>query len=363
MNNLLEYSGVVTKIRAMQKNLLTDDDFREIVAMPDVAAVEAYLKKNPAYAEAFSNINENDIHREALEAVFGSNVYRDFAKIYNFADPDQEKFLKKYARRYEIKLLKKCLKYAIAGRAPGDEILWHKDFFKKFLSLDVEALHECTSLDMTLKAVENTEYYPVLMRVRNGGRADFAKRHLQAGRFRAVPHGAHIAPLRRDRPLAVLTVPRLYEFGKAVQKSTRANRAERQTERLGKHVPRIVAFEHQQVAHEPRAFDGASVFAHYRYLAFKAKFQRNHAHDPHQETVERAYERKVLARNHLAQHRGEVGAGQRQGQALRLFGGDALVCGGFGQALDEAVEYLSGGHAGEGQRDNSFRLHAAEDQS
>ena len=172
MNNLLEYSGVVTKIRAMQKNLLTDDDFREIVAMPDVAAVEAYLKKNPAYAEAFSNINENDIHREALEAVFGSNVYRDFAKIYNFADPDQEKFLKKYARRYEIKLLKKCLKYAIAGRAPGDEILWHKDFFKKFLSLDVEALHECTSLDMTLKAVENTEYYPVLMRVRNGGRAE-----------------------------------------------------------------------------------------------------------------------------------------------------------------------------------------------
>ena len=120
MNSLLEYSGVVTKIRAMQKNLLTDDDFREIVAMPDVAAVESYLKKNPAYAEAFGNINESDIHREALEAVFGSIVYRDFAKIYNFADPDQEKFLKKYARRYEIKLLKKCLKYAIAGKAPGD---------------------------------------------------------------------------------------------------------------------------------------------------------------------------------------------------------------------------------------------------
>ena len=70
MNSLLEYSGVVTKIRAMQKNLLTDDDFREIVTMPDVAAVESYLKKNPVYAEAFGNINESDIHREALEAVF-----------------------------------------------------------------------------------------------------------------------------------------------------------------------------------------------------------------------------------------------------------------------------------------------------
>lgn len=172
MNSLLDYSGVVTKIRAMQKNLLTDDDFREIVAMPDVSAIEAYLKKNPSYAEAFTNINESDIHREALEAVFGSIVFRDFAKIFNFANPEQEKFLKKYARRYEIKLLKKCLKYALAGKQPGDEILWHKDFFKKFTSLDVEALHESSSLDMTLKALYGTEYYPVLMRVRNSGRAE-----------------------------------------------------------------------------------------------------------------------------------------------------------------------------------------------
>ena len=67
MNSLLEYSGVVTKIRAMQKNLLTDDDFREIVAMPDVAAVESYLKKNPAYAEAFGNINESDTCRLGQE--------------------------------------------------------------------------------------------------------------------------------------------------------------------------------------------------------------------------------------------------------------------------------------------------------
>ena len=62
MNSLLSYSGVVTKIRAMQKNLLTDDDFREIVSMPDVAAAYAYLKRNPAYAEAFDRIDENDVH-------------------------------------------------------------------------------------------------------------------------------------------------------------------------------------------------------------------------------------------------------------------------------------------------------------
>lgn len=172
MSSLLEYSGVVTKIRAMQKHLLTDDDFRDIVAMPDVAGIEALLKKNQAYAEAFAHIDETNIHREGLEAVFGNIVYRDFAKIYNFCDPDQEKFLKKYARRYEIRLLKKCLKYAIAGKSPGDEILWYKDFFDKFTQLRVDALHESTSLDMTLNALRGTEYYPVLMKVKAGGRAE-----------------------------------------------------------------------------------------------------------------------------------------------------------------------------------------------
>ncbi len=172
MNSLLSFSGVVTKIRAMQKNLLTDDDFREIVSMPDIAAAYAYLKKNPAYSKVFDHIDENDIHREALEEVLGGIVYRDFAKIFNFCNPEQEKFLKKYARRYEIRLLKKCLKFALAGKAPEDDILLYKDFFDKFTNINVAALYESTSLDMTLKALSGTEYYPVLMKVRTGGRAE-----------------------------------------------------------------------------------------------------------------------------------------------------------------------------------------------
>mgnify|MGYP000765944527 CR=1 FL=1 len=32
MGNLLAYSGIVTKVRAMQAKLLTDEDFRNIAA-------------------------------------------------------------------------------------------------------------------------------------------------------------------------------------------------------------------------------------------------------------------------------------------------------------------------------------------
>lgn len=45
MGNLLSYSGIVTKIHAMQAKLLTDDHFREIAQLRNVAEVVTYLKK------------------------------------------------------------------------------------------------------------------------------------------------------------------------------------------------------------------------------------------------------------------------------------------------------------------------------
>jgi V/A-type H+-transporting ATPase subunit C len=59
MGNLLSYSGIVTKIHAMQAKLLTDDHFREIAQLRNVAEVVTYLKKLPAYAKAFETVDEN----------------------------------------------------------------------------------------------------------------------------------------------------------------------------------------------------------------------------------------------------------------------------------------------------------------
>ena len=49
MGNLLAYSGIVTKVRAMQAKLLTDEDFQNIAAFHTVTEVSAYLKEHPVY--------------------------------------------------------------------------------------------------------------------------------------------------------------------------------------------------------------------------------------------------------------------------------------------------------------------------
>ena len=50
MGNVMAYSGLVTKVRAMQAKLLTDQDFENIAALHSVPEAVEYLKGKPAYA-------------------------------------------------------------------------------------------------------------------------------------------------------------------------------------------------------------------------------------------------------------------------------------------------------------------------
>ena len=52
MGTLLSYSGISTKIRAMQSKLITEEQFQEIVQLSSVPQVAAYLKRTPEYSTA-----------------------------------------------------------------------------------------------------------------------------------------------------------------------------------------------------------------------------------------------------------------------------------------------------------------------
>ena len=110
MKGLLAYSGLATKVRAMQGQLLTEEDFQTIVRCPDVPAAAAWLRQQPAYEAVLRDLDTATIHRGQLEPHLRESVYRDFAKIYRFADSSQRKFLDLFMMRFETAWLKECLK-------------------------------------------------------------------------------------------------------------------------------------------------------------------------------------------------------------------------------------------------------------
>ncbi|MGX8703366.1 MAG: V-type ATPase subunit [Lachnospiraceae bacterium] len=165
MKGLLAYSGLTAKVRAMSGKLLRREDFDTLIACPDMQSALAFLRQTQAYQAALAPLADGTAHREQIEAMIETSIFRDYAKIYNFAEPEQEKFLKKYARRYEIKVLKNCLRNAYVGQKPGPEVFRDPAFFTKFTLLDPAALSEAKSIPEVVEALKGTEYYEVLKKL------------------------------------------------------------------------------------------------------------------------------------------------------------------------------------------------------
>ena len=84
MDALLSYSGLTTKIRAMQSRLLTDDQYRELAELKSVPQAVTYLKQQPAYEAILDSLSEEALHRGKIEQLLVNSIYRRFTRSINF---------------------------------------------------------------------------------------------------------------------------------------------------------------------------------------------------------------------------------------------------------------------------------------
>ena len=91
MGNLLKYSGIVTKIRAMEAKLLTPEQFADIANLRSVPDIADYLRKNTAYAEVLDTLTEDQIHRGNIEKVLVQSLYHDYTKDLPFLRAESER--------------------------------------------------------------------------------------------------------------------------------------------------------------------------------------------------------------------------------------------------------------------------------
>ena len=163
MKGLFTYSGLTTKIRAMQGHLLNDRNFREIVELPNVPAAVSYLKQQPSYAELFQGLEESSLHRGQIEQILHLAVYRDFSKLYRFSNLEQRKFLSNYFKRYEISILKECLNKIFDHRDVSLNLSIYQDFFDRHSQLDLALVTSSSSPEELISNLKGTEYYDPLV--------------------------------------------------------------------------------------------------------------------------------------------------------------------------------------------------------
>ncbi|MFA9378145.1 MAG: V-type ATPase subunit [Lachnotalea sp.] len=165
MAKLLSFSAIATKIRAMQSKLLTENDYRELAALGSVSEAVVFLKKQPAYANLFSAVDETRLHRGQVERILHLSLYTDFNKLYRFSNMEQRKFLNLYFMRYENSILKTCMRSVLNGNKdiPNKDIV--KDFFEHYSSIDMDKLFVAHTIEEFVACLKGTNYYKPLSKL------------------------------------------------------------------------------------------------------------------------------------------------------------------------------------------------------
>ena len=159
MGSLLSYSGLSTKIRAMQSKLISEAQYQEIAQSESVTQVVAYLKKQPGFLELWRDLDETSLHRGDIEKLLTHTIYQNFAKLYRFANPMQRTFMALYFKRYEISVMRTCLRKIFDKDRTDLDLSLFKEFFDRHSKLDIEKLAGSSSLEEFVNNLQGSEYY------------------------------------------------------------------------------------------------------------------------------------------------------------------------------------------------------------
>ncbi len=155
-SGLLDYSGLVTKTRAMHGGLMSRQTIVGLSECEKVEDILSFLREYGSYAPIYQS-HEEIAHRAQVEAVIDDSLYSDYGKLYRFASGEQRKGLEIIFLRYEMNVLKRCME-RIGKQEREKSLAYLNLFFGQHASFDVEAVTGADSMSEFLTALSGTRY-------------------------------------------------------------------------------------------------------------------------------------------------------------------------------------------------------------
>lgn len=160
----IKYSGLITKSRALSARLLTPEDYYRIISMDSVVEAIAYLREHPGYKDIFRYADDDISHRGQLEHILAYSLYRDYLKLYRFADAKGREFLAFLEKRIELTLIKSSLR-AIYTREALPRYTDMLNYLDRHCNLKLENLYNADNPASFVNALKRTIYYPELSKL------------------------------------------------------------------------------------------------------------------------------------------------------------------------------------------------------
>lgn len=166
MGNVMTYSGITVKIRAMQAKLLKDGDYEQIASMRSVPEVTEFLKEKPAYEKYLVEMDSTLYHRGNVEKILYQSLFDDYSRIFRFGGPQQKQFLKTYWKRYEVDVINYCLRIVFNHYQIPFDLDYKKEYFDRYSQISIDALVASKNVEELVDNLAGTEYYEPLKKIR-----------------------------------------------------------------------------------------------------------------------------------------------------------------------------------------------------
>ncbi|MDR1157128.1 MAG: V-type ATPase subunit [Oscillospiraceae bacterium] len=163
LGQLIDYSAVATKVRAMYSRRLMPEDYLKIASFKRVSEVVAYLRNHPGWRGALSGSQE-ETRRSPLEAALRHYLLEESLSILHYISREDRFLSNNRVLLTEMEQIMLFLRYARAGRA--DE--YHFDappFFDRHSRIHYSMLSKAATYEDMLAAVRETNFYTPLARL------------------------------------------------------------------------------------------------------------------------------------------------------------------------------------------------------
>ncbi len=154
-------NSVLAKSRSKYGRRLTRKNYRDLISLPGVSEVAAYIKNNTHYAGALQSVQESAMHRGNLERMLRTQIYEDLFRICYFERSIGEGFFLYFVVSWETEELVSLLSFLAAGN-PEEYLLTMSTVVNKFSPVDLSNLSTAKSFAEVLEKLDGTPYANLL---------------------------------------------------------------------------------------------------------------------------------------------------------------------------------------------------------
>lgn len=159
MGNISKYAAINTKVKAMEKQLLTDADYLKMIEIQDVASIVEYLRSETYYQNLVKSDTQADIGE--LEGLLKKHLFSQYEKLYHYVNGEDKRFFKILFMRYEIENIKVFLRMIIRKESLH-RISDHIIIPQAYGRINYTLLNDAKTLDDLIAGLEGTEYQKIL---------------------------------------------------------------------------------------------------------------------------------------------------------------------------------------------------------